>query len=1266
MGPGVVLGERFELAERVGAGGMGVVHRAIDRTTGKSVAIKILRSDQDQARFAREIELLAHIDEPGIVRYVAHGTSHEDHWLAMEWLEGEELAARLKRGKLTLAECVSVGTQVAQTLSRLHGRGVVHRDLKPSNLYLVERDIERVKLLDLGIAHLRGAVVSLTNTGDRVGTPAYMSPEQARGDADVDARADIYSLGCVLYECASGAPAFRGPNVVAILTKVLFEPVPSLDEREPRIDPAFSDLVGAMMRRSPARRPSLREVVHTFGSLTDGTLPAETRREKPRRATLTSRERELAAVLLVAPPSAPSPEFAQMIRQVADEHGASTALFPDGSCALMWRSERTWGERAIRACRAALRVQRLGDAPGLAFALGRASESDSLPMGDVIDRAAELLAASPGRGLVCLDEASLGLVPSTFVVDERDGQHVLVEEHAHAPVRTLLGRPTPFVGRADEIAMLHRLFERCVAEPAATLALVTGEAGVGKSRLRHELVQELDADATVFIGRGDPMRSGSPFWHVIDALRGALGLRECHLAPLQREQLRSAIATLVDESARPRVEEFLGELLSIPAEDAPSQQLRAARGDPMLLGDQIRRACLDVIAAHCARRPLVLVLEDLHWGDAASLGLVDHLRRNLRHSAFFVLALARPEVHDAFPNMILRPGDHELRLGRLGPRASAALVRSALGDASETTIERIAGHADGHAFFLEELIRAELRAPGDPSPPPTVLSMLEARMQAVDKSLRQVLRAASVFGRTFWTAGVARLVPFDVGSLSAALHALVEEELVVPSVPSQIAGQEQYVFRHALVRDVAYDALTDEDRTLGHRLAGAWLEQIGHSDALALSEHFERGGEPARAAAHLVRAAEEALEGNDLPAAMTRTERALGLELGRDLRLRALVAQANAALWMAKVDVRDHAAREALELASPPEPAWFAMHSLYVSGRIERGEHAEAERLGEALCEVAERSPASDPLARALVREARLLLTRSPATAQRMLSAYERHIEGRIPGSPWTMAFLWGVRGFELGVKGDLAGLITHQRHAVACMTEAGDLRHRTYALTSCGSALASVGEYAEAERLIRNALADAERLGIDRALAPVRLNLGAILSRKGRLEDAERELAAAQDGVDAQGDYRLCAAVRIELARVYLASGRVDDAMRVALDADEHARRAAPQLLALTEATIASVLLARGEAAQALELASRALSALGDDPPIEAGEAFARLVHVDALRANGETDRARTAIRLAAQRIHDRARPFSVPELRASFLANVPEHARTLAESEG
>src|SRR5262245_1793371 len=238
---------------------MGEVYRARDLRSGEPVAIKVLHPGlpaEHIGRLAAEAEVLAALHHPAIVRHIEHGVAASgQHYLAMEWLAGEDLATRLLRAGLTVAETISLGVRVADALGAAHARGITHRDLKPANLFLPGGELAEIKLLDFGIARL-AHLPRATRTGVILGTPGYMAPEQATGHSVIDARADVFALGCTLFECLTGEPAFAGEDIRALLMKILIEDVPRVSELCPAVPAALDALIARMLAKHPAARPA--------------------------------------------------------------------------------------------------------------------------------------------------------------------------------------------------------------------------------------------------------------------------------------------------------------------------------------------------------------------------------------------------------------------------------------------------------------------------------------------------------------------------------------------------------------------------------------------------------------------------------------------------------------------------------------------------------------------------------------------------------------------------------------------------------------------------------------------------------------------------------------------------------------------------------------------------------------------------------------------------------------------------------------------------
>ncbi|HEX8113583.1 MAG TPA: serine/threonine-protein kinase, partial [Kofleriaceae bacterium] len=228
----------YDVVSQIGEGGMGVVYLARHAMLGRAVAIKVLhsaRSDGDLvARFFNEARAATAVRHPAIVDVYDVGFLEDRRaYIVMEYLDGESLAARIRRGRATIEATLTIVRALARALQAVHARGIVHRDLKPDNVFLVPDpetpDRERVKILDFGIAKLTEPAGSLlpTTTGTLLGTPIYMSPEQCRGDRTIDHRTDLYSLGCVAYEMLCGQPPFPGDAPGDVIARHQYvEPAP--------------------------------------------------------------------------------------------------------------------------------------------------------------------------------------------------------------------------------------------------------------------------------------------------------------------------------------------------------------------------------------------------------------------------------------------------------------------------------------------------------------------------------------------------------------------------------------------------------------------------------------------------------------------------------------------------------------------------------------------------------------------------------------------------------------------------------------------------------------------------------------------------------------------------------------------------------------------------------------------------------------------------------------------------------------------------------
>ncbi|MFT3769710.1 MAG: AAA family ATPase [Minicystis sp.] len=844
---------------------------------------------------------------------------------------------------------------------------------------------------------------------------------------------------------------------------------------------------------------------------------------------------------------------------------------------------------------------------------------------------------------------------------------------AAAAPRTLVGKPTPLVGRDRELATLQAAFAECVSEPVARAAVVSGPAGIGKSRLRYELLAHAaraEPRPEVLLARGSPIAVDSAFGLLAPLIRRFAGILDGEPAADQWRKLSARVAPRVPA----RTTALLGEIASLPPVD-PGEA--GPRRDAMLRGNLLRAAFVEWLEAECAEHPMVLVLEDLHWGDRASVSFIGAALRALPEAPLFVVGLGRPEVHDRFPGSWLSESALAIRLGPLTAKASERLVRAVLGpSATAADVQRIVSRADGNAFYLEELVRAVAEGAVE-SLPDTVLGMVQARLDALGGSAKKVLRAASIFGQIFWRGGVAALLGEPPAAVVESLDRLAAAELVARRDAGCFPGETEHVFRHALVRDAAYAMIPDDDRSVGHRLAGAWLEQHGEVDPAVLAAHFERGEEHARAARYHVAAAEKALAGNDFAAAISHGERAVTAGAAGEDRGRARLIQAEAHRWRGEMALGAPAAAEAAELLPRGAPIWFhaAREAIAANGRLGRFEQvaawaAEAIRVHAASPRLSRSEPALDtsgPLLAALAPAAgQMIYSGNTEQAARLLLEIERISASAGKLDPAVAARLHQVRALLADHERDLESALAYNEAAIDCFERAGDRRGACLTLSNAGFIHTSLGNFAEAEDALRRAHATASRMGLG-TIAPLALhNLGGVLASLGRLDEARAAEEEAVRAFAAAGDPRLEGASRVYLSRILLAAGDAASAEEEARRVADNAACPAP-LRAGAQAARSRALLAQRRLTEAAALAAEAAQALASLGSVEDFEALIGLAHAESLFASGDREAAKAAIADACRRIHARAARLR-ETTRARFLEVVPDnvHCLTLAHAWG
>jgi serine/threonine-protein kinase len=345
---GTVIAGTYTIEALIGRGGMGAVFLAShNRLSGKKVAIKVLHAEladaEVLARFEREANIASELAHPNIVNVTDYNVLPDGTpYLVLEYLEGETLAGRLRRGPLELAHAMSIVRQVGSALAAAHRAGIVHRDLKPQNIFLAPtevdgRVVELAKVLDFGISKIRGSQTVKTQDSTLLGTPQYMAPEQATGQhANVDERTDVFALGVIVYEMLTGEPAFTGASIPEVVFKVVYEEPRSLAEQAPDTPKQVLDAVATAMKKSALERfPTVNSFVEALTGqplLSNVRIPTLNRPELGAGTGGSSRrsleEDAFAQTMGSGDGSAPVPEVSPQAKTVPSEPGAQKAGVP--------------------------------------------------------------------------------------------------------------------------------------------------------------------------------------------------------------------------------------------------------------------------------------------------------------------------------------------------------------------------------------------------------------------------------------------------------------------------------------------------------------------------------------------------------------------------------------------------------------------------------------------------------------------------------------------------------------------------------------------------------------------------------------------------------------------------------------------------------------------------------------------------------------------------------------------------------------------------
>ncbi len=612
------------------------------------------------------------------------------------------------------------------------------------------------------------------------------------------------------------------------------------------------------------------------------------------------------------------------MREALERHGATVEKFIGDAVMAVFGVPSVREDDALRAVRAAAEMrtalEELNEQLELRFGVrlrvrtgvntgeviaGDPSQGHGFVTGDAVNVAARLEQAAPD-GEVLIGEHTFELVRDSVGVEQVPALDLKGKSEPVTAFRLIdvagegAGRESklgaPLVGREGELALLRDAFERTGAERRCRLVTILGPAGQGKSRLAEEFAHTLRGSATVVAGRCLSYGEGLTFWPVREVVEGLAGIDVGDSS----ENAQAAIARMLpaDDDTAVVLERVAGVLGLSDVAASPTETSWAVR---------------KLLEAVAARQPLVVLFEDIHWGEQTFLDLIEYLAASIRGVPVLLVAVARNDLLDARPEF----GGTRLELEPLSATESRELIEHLAGggEVPSDLVDRAFTAGEGNPLFVEELVRMVVDG-RQLSVPPTIQALLAARVDRLDPAERAVVEAAAVVGRSFGGGAVFELVGGeDRSQLDLCLHALERKDLIQPDA-GRFAGEPTFSFKHILIRDVAYQGILKEARADFHERFAGWLERTagersGEYEEI-LGHHLERactyltelgpvdehGRElAARAAARLGSSGRRALARGDILPAVKLLERAVSLlpeddPARRDLALKLGIALA--------------------------------------------------------------------------------------------------------------------------------------------------------------------------------------------------------------------------------------------------------------------------------------------------------------------------------------------------------------------------------------
>ncbi len=941
----------YKILEKLGEGGMGVVYKAEDTELNRYVALKFLPSritysNTDLSRLKQEAQAAAVLNHPNICTVYAIEEDNGRKFISMEYMDGITLRKKIADAPLNINEAVLYAIQIVEALNEAHKHGIIHRDIKTENIMINSKN--QVKVMDFGLAKLKGGVTE-PRTESTFGTLAYMSPEQAI-DTPPGFPADIWSFGIVCYEMFTGRLPFLQSYEAAIIYSILNEePLPPSQIR-PDITPDIENIIlKCLMKKVEERYSSTDQIVTDFEKikkdLESRTIYESLNKELAKEVKKATEQKQATIVYMKIQNYGDLMEevgqeniveilehYYGIINMTVPKYGGTVNKTETSEAVLYFGLPETIENASHKAMNSVIEITEkfrflckdykipenftlnisVSSGTVIAGSISSGKKLEYTVIGDAPETALKLLEAASG-GQILVESItykslknlfSFKQIKSVALRGKRDPVKVYEFEFGKKYSKNdLLSSKriieSEMVGRSGELDKLEYLLLKTINGEGSIVNIIA-DAGIGKSRLIDEFKKkEIFQRVILLEGKAEYTDKNVSFHPIILIIKQWANINEKDNEGQAFTKLENAISNLFGPESG-EIIPFIATLMGFKL--SGEYATRVNEVSPDSLNKLIQKSMRLIIMKGSELKPVVILIEDLHWADLSSIELLQSLLRLADNNRLLFINTFRPNYAETGDKIISAiKGKYnefytEIRLSPLSMSDRQILIQNLLRmQHLPVQIEKtITKNTEGNPFFIEEVIRSLIddnvievkndqfiisQSIENIVIPTSVKDLLLARIDKLDETAKYILKVASVIGRYFLY-DILKKVTEEIDNLDIRIDTLIRLELI--KINTDVIKRE-YLFQHALAHEAVYETLLVKNRQELHfKVAAAienlYPEKIGDFYEL-LAHHYSLANDKEKAEEYLIKAGERTLRNAASSEALKYFEEALKLYL---------------------------------------------------------------------------------------------------------------------------------------------------------------------------------------------------------------------------------------------------------------------------------------------------------------------------------------------------------------------------------------------------